>query len=85
MSVFHTDNRMTIISEGSPYYDDLDCVNNFIDGVCQVEVNEYVDVFFGGLFSRDHIRRNTIILGCILTAVRGLTFLALKSCTYSGK
>ena len=85
MSVFHTDDRMTIISEGSTYYDDLDCANNLVDGVCQVQVNEYVDIFFGGMYSRDHIRRNAIILGFILAAVRALTFLALRCLTYSGK
>lgn len=85
MSVFHSDDRMTIISEGSSYYDDLDCANNLVDGVCQVQVNEYVDIFFGGMYSRDHIRRNAIILGFILALVRALTFLALKCFTYSGK
>ena len=83
MSVFQSDDRYVFISEGSPYYDDLDCA--LVDGVCQVEVNEYVEVFFGGLFSNDHIMRNAIILACILAGVRALTFLALKYFTYSGK
>ena len=86
MSVFHNDTRNVIVGEGSDYYLPLDCPNNMsTDGVCVVDVSTYVDTFFGGLFSRDNIPRNAIILGMILLFVRLSTFLALRFLTYSGK
>ena len=85
MTVFYEDARKVIVSEGSDYYIPLDCDNNLVGDVCEVEVSEYVDVFFGRLFNRDHIPRNAIILGMILFVVRMSTFLALKFFTYSGK
>ena len=84
MSVFYNDNRQVIVSEGSDYYDDL-CNSTPDNGECQVTVSEYVNVFFGGQFSRNHVARNAIILGGILLVVRISTFVALKKLTYSGK
>ncbi|KAL3805930.1 hypothetical protein HJC23_007891 [Cyclotella cryptica] len=85
MSVFYNDNRQVIVGQGSDYYDALNCNSISVDGECQVTVSEYVNVFFGGQFSRDHIARNAIILGGILLVVRISTFVALKKLTYSGK
>jgi hypothetical protein len=85
MSVFYNDNRQVIVSKGSDYYGDLNCNPTPDNGECQVTVSEYVTVFFGGQFSRDHITRNAIILGGILLMVRISTFVALKKLTYSGK
>lgn len=85
MSVFYNDNRQVIVSKGSDYYYDLNCNSTPENDDCQVTVSEYVKVFFGGQFSRDHIARNAIILGGILLVVRISTFVALKKLTYSGK
>lgn len=85
MSVFYKDTRQVIVSEGSDYYIPLGCRDDLDGGECQVDVYTYVDVFFGGLFSRDNIRRNAIILAMILFVVRMSTFLALRFFTYSGK
>ena len=86
MTVFYKDTRQVIVTEGSDYYLPLDCLNNLDeDGICQVDVSVYVDAFFGGLFQRDHIPRNLIILGGILLVVRMCTFLSLRFLTYSGK
>ncbi|KAL7546777.1 hypothetical protein ACHAWF_010122 [Thalassiosira exigua] len=85
MSVFHRDTRNVTVGIGSQYYYPLNCEAIEINGVCEVTVSEYVDAFFGGLFQRDHIRRNAIILGMILLMVRALTFVALRYLTYSGK
>lgn len=93
MSVFYNDTRQVTVSEGSDYYDALNCGETMVNGVCEVDVTEYVDAFFGGTdgaaamnaFSRDHIMRNAIILGGILLLVRLSTFIALRCLTYSGK
>ena len=85
MSVFHADERKVQISEGSDAYNPLNCTEILVDGVCEVDVSTYVDVFFGGLFSRDNIWRNAIVLGVILFVVRICTFIALHFLTYSGK
>lgn len=85
MTVFYNDTRKVIVSEGSDYYSELDCDVNLVNGECEVDVSTYVDSFFGGLYSRDHIQTNAIVLGMILLGVRALTFVALKYFTYSSK
>mmetsp|Transcript_13283 Transcript_13283/g.25371 ORF Transcript_13283/g.25371 Transcript_13283/m.25371 type:complete len:746 (-) Transcript_13283:283-2520(-) len=85
MSVFNNDTRKVIVSEGSDYYIPLGCDITYPNSDCEVEVHTYVDEFFGGLFHKDNIPRDAIILGCILFAVRMSTFLALRFFTYSGK
>lgn len=85
MSVFHADNRNVIVGSGSDYWFELGCPENQVNGICQVTVATYVNAFFGGMYSRDNIWRNAIILGCILALVRFCTFIALRFLTYSGK
>lgn len=85
MSVFSNDNRKVIVGQGSDYYDSLNCSEILVDGVCEVTVSDYVNAFFGGLYTKDNNIRNAIILGCILAFVRFCTFVALKYLTYSGK
>ena len=85
MSMFSNDSRMVIVGNGSDYYLPLDCDNHLVNGTCEVDVPTYVDAFFGGLFTADHIPRNLIVLGGILIFVRLSTFLALRFLTYSGK
>ncbi|KAL9185143.1 LOW QUALITY PROTEIN: hypothetical protein ACHAXT_002920 [Thalassiosira profunda] len=85
MSVFYNDTRTVIVSEGSDYYYDLDCPDNLVDGNCEVQASIFVDAFFGGLFQRDHLMRNALILGGILAVVRLCTFIALRYLTYTGK
>ena len=85
MSVFSKDSRTVIVGSGSDYYAALDCDNHLVNGNCEVDLPTYVDAFFGGLFSQDHIPRNLIVLGGILVVVRASTFVALRSLTYSGK
>lgn len=89
MSAFHADiARNVIVGEGSDYYGQL-CIDdptNIDDvGTCEVEVSTYVDTFFGGYYQHGNRMQNAIILGCILTLVRFLTFVALQYLTYSGK
>jgi len=84
MSIFHGDIRKVKLSIGSDYYEYLDCINRMDDGgYCEVDVSEYVDAFFGGLFQRDHFITNAVVLGGILFVVRLATFLALTFLTYS--
>lgn len=85
MSLFYNDTRSVIVSEGSDYYDDLDCEENLVDGHCEVFVSNYVNEFFGGRFSRSNIPINCVILGGILLVVRASTFFALGFLTYTGK
>lgn len=85
MSLFSTDSRIVRVGNGSDYYSSLDCDNHLVNGTCEVDLPTYVDAFFGGLFSPDHIPRNLIILGGILVVVRASTFLALRFLTFSGK
>ena len=85
MSVFSKDSRIVIVGSGSDYYSALDCDNHLVNETCEVDVSTYVDAFFGGLFSPDHIPRNLFVLGGILVVVRASTFLALRFVTFSGK
>jgi len=85
MSIFHNDIRNVIVGYGSDVYTRLDCDNQLVNGVCVVTVSSYVDAFFGGLFKRDHLMRDAIILAMILSVVRLSTFFALRFLTYSGK
>ena len=85
MSVFYNDTRTVIVSEGSDYYYDLDCPDNLVDGNCEVQASIFVDAFFGGLFQRDHLMQDALILGGILAVVRLCTFIALRYLTYTGK
>ena len=77
-------NRFVDVTTGSDYYDEL-CVGAEAGSSCQVTVASYVNAFFGGLYTENNIPRNIIILGVILLLVRALTFVALRSLTYSSK
>ena len=87
MSVFYNDDGRSVeVSPGSQYYGDLCAgVPDAADSRCVVPVYEYVNEFFGGMYAKDHIGRNAIILGLIMLFVRGFTFTALRYLTYSGK
>lgn len=50
---------------------------------CQGTVSDFIDVFFGGVFTDDHISRNALILGGILILTRVLTFAGLKYIRYN--
>lgn len=78
-------NRFVDVATGSDYYDELCVGADAEESPCQVTVASYVNAFFGGLYTEEHIPRNIIILGAILFLVRALTFVALRSLTYSSK
>jgi hypothetical protein len=82
-ALFNDDDRIVNADEGTEFYDFLKCP--FANGdPCQGTVDQYIDSFFGGEFSGDHvIRNNTIILGFILVVTRVLTYVCLKYIRFS--
>lgn len=85
-SWFINDTRQVVVTPGSSYYNVLDCPEIIEDGECVVSTMDYLDAFFGGLYTAEHNGRNFFILGLgWLAGVRLFTYLALKLLTYSGK
>lgn len=83
---FVGDSRQVVVNLGSQYYDELHCRDISIDGVCTVTVEDYANAFFGGVYTIEHNGRNLwILMFGWLIGVRLLTFVALKTFTYSGK
>lgn len=84
-AIFHQDSRSVVSNIGSEYHDYLlsngVCVNP--DVPCVGTMHDYVQVFFGGLYTRDHQMRNALVLGLILALTRVLTWLALKYIRFS--
>lgn len=83
----YTDNTETVIATvGSDFYEYLeqnsaDCAEGQAN--CTGTAEEYVNVFFGGEFTRQHQLRNALILGGTLVLARVLTWVALKYIRFS--
>ncbi|KAL7580109.1 hypothetical protein ACA910_012870 [Epithemia clementina (nom. ined.)] len=71
------DSGVVVANEGSAFWDALNCTEGQSEP-CVGPVYQYIQVFFGGEFSDDHVARNALILGGILTMTRLSTWLALK-------
>mmetsp|Transcript_4399 Transcript_4399/g.11080 ORF Transcript_4399/g.11080 Transcript_4399/m.11080 type:complete len:1493 (+) Transcript_4399:44-4522(+) len=74
ISLYREDNSEVIADEGSDFWDFLGCT----ESPCTGSLNQYIDVFFGGVFHDGHIARNGLVLGFILVTTRVLTWVALK-------
>jgi ABC-type multidrug transport system permease subunit len=85
---FSDDQRLVEAYVGSEFFDYMNCtllLNTSHDGskACVGYVSQYVDSFFGGRFSREHVPQNLLILGLYLFAARVLTYFALKKFNYA--
>jgi len=80
VSLFDGDTRFVTADVDSDFSEYLNCNP---DDICEGTVEQYIDFFFGGNFTVEHIARNAGILGCFLVATRIATFLALRFIRYS--
>lgn len=79
-AVFKENARLVLATDGSEFYDYLVGINHCTTGQtnCTGTVEQYVTVFFGGVYTQEHQLRNAIILGFILVLTRVFTGIALK-------
>lgn len=86
MTQFNEDQTPVEASPGSAFYffliDSGDC-NPEADAVCTGTVEEFLDQFFGGKFSRDHVWYDAVVLGAYLVVARLATLWALKKFNYT--
>jgi len=85
---FSDDERLVEAYFGSEFFQYMNCTllqNTSDDGSrqCVGYVRQYVDSFFGGRFTRDHVPQDLVILGLYLTFARVLTYFALKKFNYA--
>jgi hypothetical protein len=84
ISVMSNDERSVEATPGSEFYDFLvsrgicNDVDQSSTATCIGSQSDYVDWFFGGEFTTDHIGRNIGILATFLVVGRFGTWLALK-------
>ena len=85
-SIMDNDQRDVIATQGSDYYNFLiekgKCYEGQVTG-CEGFQSDYIEYFFGGDFTSDHISRNAIILGVVLLVVRLGTWMALRYIRFS--
>lgn len=79
MSVFAYNDTPVIATFGSSFCEDLDCCGQ--DG-CTGPLSQFVDVFFGGKFQRDHIWYDALACGIFLIMARVATYYGLKYFNY---
>ena len=84
-AVFKKTKHLVLATDGSEFYNYLVDINQCTAGQtnCTGTMEQYVTVFFGGLYTQDHQLRNAIILGIILFLTRVLTAVALKFIRFS--
>eukprot|EP00934_Nitzschia_sp_Nitz4_P005895 Nitzschia sp. Nitz4//scaffold51_size120721//34259//39017//NITZ4_003720-RA/size120721-snap-gene-0.33-mRNA-1//-1//CDS//3329553841//5885//frame0 len=82
MAEYADDERIVMAVDNSEFYDYLGCGEYNIPN-CNGTVEQYVDVFFGGRFNKNHQRQNITVLAFILVAARVLTFYALGKFHFS--
>lgn len=85
-SIMDNEQRNVIATPGSDYYNFLIDKGNCYEGqttTCEGYQSDYIEFFFGGDFTNDHISRNAIILGVILVVVRVGTWIALRYIRFS--
>jgi hypothetical protein len=77
MAVFNDNYRTVVANNGSEFYEFLNCTDTQTT-ICNGTMSQYVEEFFGGEFSHNHLLRDALILGGILVVTRVATWIALK-------
>jgi hypothetical protein len=80
---FYGDNRTVAAIDDSEFYYHLGCDVINSTNACVGTVEDYVDMFFGGRFSEDHLLQDILVLAFFLVAARVMTFCALKYFNFS--
>ncbi len=84
IAAFTDDERRVLANPGSPFYNYLMCNSDNPDEECYGTIDDYISVFFGGKFQRDHLWYNIMACALFLVLARCLTFVALKYFNYTG-
>ena len=85
-SIMHNDARHVTASVGSDFFAFLIRRGKCTEGQmkpCVGFQSDYIEYFFGGDFTSDHISRNAIVLGVLLVVVRLGTWVALRYIRFS--
>ncbi len=80
-SIMDNDARNVTAAVGGDFYAFLVEKGKCFEGqkqVCKGFQSDYIEFFFGGNFTADHISRNAIVLGVLLVVVRLGTWIALR-------
>ena len=80
---FSGDRRPVAAVEGSDFFLYLGCDGRNSTDVCFGTVGDYVDNFFGGRFTPDHLLQDIFVLALYLVSARVMTFFALKHFNFS--
>jgi hypothetical protein len=81
MSVFAYNDTPVLATTGSTFYESLGC-SETTDEECTGPLYDFVQVFFGGKFQRDHIWYDALACGMYLIAARVVTYYGLKYFNY---
>jgi hypothetical protein len=84
ITAFTGDERQVLANPGSPFFNYLMCNSDNPDKECYGTIDDYVFVFFGGEFQRDHLWYDIMACAIFLVLARCLTFVALKYFNYTG-
>lgn len=77
MTMFSGDDSLVLATPGSDFYYEV-CPDDSAAGEdCTGTVDDFIDVFFGGRFSRDHVIYDAVILGVFLVLARATTVFGL--------
>jgi ABC-type multidrug transport system ATPase subunit len=83
IAAFHDDQREVVADPGSDFYVYLMCDD--LNAQCVGTIDDFINVFFGGKFSRSHLWYDIVALTLFLIAARVLTFFALRHFNYTGQ
>jgi hypothetical protein len=82
IAAFTNDTRQVLASPGSEYFDFVMCDDPEVP--CIGTIDDFITVFFGGEFQREHLWYDIMACALFLVAARVLTFFALKFFNYTG-
>jgi hypothetical protein len=84
MAMFAYNDTPVIATSGSEFYEALGCSEQNLSAgeECMGPASEFVNVFFGGRFQRDHIWYDAVVCGLVLVIARAATYYGLKYCNY---
>lgn len=80
---YSDDRRSVVAVEDSDFFVYLGCDGRNSTDVCIGTVGDYVDNFFGGRFTPDHLLQDIFVLALYLVSARVMTFFALKYFNFS--
>ena len=86
MSVFSDNKTPVIATPGSTFYESICSPQNLPAGEeCTGTVSDFVNDFFGGKFSKDHMWYDALILGLYLLLARVATYFGLMKFNHMTK